>query len=192
VRLDPNIVNTLALGFQPSSYVRVMPCAHITTPLGMGFGVSRFSSPNNTFQLLYIAQNIATAIAETIVRDRFEGVSNRVLDDTEIENWAVAEITAPSSLTALDLRTDGLLRLGVSTDATRGKTHKKGQSFSEEIYTTYDFDALLYFSRLTSAHCLAVYDRAVSKLNATDAVPLLRHPQLVPALNSIEVKIRKS
>ncbi|MGL1166844.1 RES family NAD+ phosphorylase, partial [Vibrio parahaemolyticus] len=72
-------------------------------------------SPSQAFKLLYLARDLATAIAETIVRDRFEGESARVLDESEIENWAVAEVTAIAPLTVLDLRTTGLLKLGVST-----------------------------------------------------------------------------
>ncbi len=48
------------------------------------------------FRLVYIARDVATAIAETIVRDRFEGATKRILDQTEIEEWAVAEVTAPT------------------------------------------------------------------------------------------------
>ena len=139
----------------------------------------------NAFRLVYIAYDIATAIAETIIRDEFEGASDRVLDETEIEKSAVAEVV-------LDLRTTGLLRLGVSTDAARGKAHGEGRKLSEAIYGAYAVDALLYSSRLTAANCLAVYDRAVPKLNSTAAVPLLRHPDLIPASNSIGVKIWKS
>ena len=40
-----------------------------------------------------------------------------MLDQTEIEDWAVAEMTAPTSLVVIDLRTTSLLRLSVSTDA---------------------------------------------------------------------------
>jgi hypothetical protein len=115
-----------------------------------------------------------------------------VLDETEIENWAVAEVAATSTLTVLDLRTTGLLRFGVSTDAARGKAHVEGRKLSEAIYGAYAVDALLYSSRLTAANRLAVYDRAVPKLNSTAAVPLLRHPDLIPALNSLGVKIWKS
>ncbi|MER9445746.1 RES family NAD+ phosphorylase [Mesorhizobium sp. M0340] len=39
----------------------------------MGFGQSRFASPDRSFMVLYVARDLATAIAETIVRDRFEG-----------------------------------------------------------------------------------------------------------------------
>src|SRR5258707_438195 len=107
-----------------------MPAVHATSPLGMGFGHTRFSSPDRAFRLVYIARDLATAIAETIVRDRFEGAVERVLDDSEIQEWAVAEVTAPSPLVVLDLRTTGLLKLGVSTDAARAKAHREGQLLS--------------------------------------------------------------
>ena len=142
--------------------------------------------------MIYIARDLPTAIAETIVRDRFEGSADRVLDETEFEDWAIAEVSALDPLTVLDLRTTGLLRLGVSTDAARAKAHSDGQALSEAIYGTFDVDGLLYASRLTGAHCLTVYDRAVArKLAATPAIELLRHPGLVPALKEIGVSVRR-
>ena len=137
MKLDPQTVAELALKFQPQSYLRVMPVAHMSTPLGMGFGQTRFSSRSRAFRLAYVARDLATAIAETIVRDRFEGAAERVLDQTEIEEWAVAEVTAVAPLVVIDLRTTGLLRLGVSTDAARAKAHGEGQKLSETIYGSY-------------------------------------------------------
>jgi hypothetical protein len=136
---------------------------------------------------------VATAIAETIVRDRFEGVTERVLDQTEIEEWAIAEVTAVTPLVVIDLRATGLLRLGVSTDAARAKEHREGQKLSETIHGSFAVDGLLYSSRLTSAECVAVYDRAVgTKLEATPAVNLVRYPDLIPALKSIGVTIQRA
>lgn len=193
MRLDPRTVADLALAFRPQAYLRVMPAAHAATPLGMGFGHTRFSSPDQAFRLVYIARDLATAIAETIVRDRFEGATERVLDYSEIDEWAVAEVTAPSPLLVLDLRTTGLLRLGVSTDAARGKEHREGRQLSATLYESYAIDGLLYSSRLTSAECLAIYDRAVdTKLVSTPGANLVLHADLVPALKSIDVKVRRT
>ncbi|MEZ2410417.1 hypothetical protein AB6806_26830 [Bosea sp. RCC_152_1] len=86
-----------------------------------------------------------------------------------------------------------MLRLGVSTDAARAKAHREGQELSKAVYGAFAVDALLYSSRLTSAECLAVYDRAVDvKLVSGPAVNLVRHPDLVRALNSISVAIRRA
>ena len=77
MKLDPRTVNELAIVFRPISYLSVMPLAQKATPLGMGFGQTGFSSPSNAFQLAYIAKDVAISIAETIVRDRFEGAAER-------------------------------------------------------------------------------------------------------------------
>ena len=127
MRLDPKVVAELITPFRPAAYLRVMPKTHAGTPLGMGFGQTRFSAPDHSFRLVYIARDIATAIAETIVRDRFEGRTRRVLDIDELEDWAVSEVSATAPLIAVNLRTTGLLKLGVSTNATRAKGHAIGR-----------------------------------------------------------------
>lgn len=68
-------------------------------------------------------------------------------------------------LMVLDLRTTGLLKFGVSTDAPRAKAQGDGQALSEAVYVygAFDADGLLYASRLTGAQCLPVYDRAVTR-----------------------------
>jgi hypothetical protein len=129
--------------------------------------------------------------SEAIVRDRFEGQQDRILDECEFANWAVSEVSVTDPLLLLDLRSTGLLKLGVSTDAARAKAHRKGQRLSKEVYQTYALDGLLYASRLTAADCVAVYDRAVdTRVVASPAVELLRVAHLIPALQSINVSVR--
>jgi hypothetical protein len=193
VKLDPKVVAELTIPFRPSSYLRVMPKVHAATPLGMGFGQTRFSAPDNTFRLVYIARDIATAMAETIIRDRFEGRAKRVLDITEVEDWAFSEVSATDPLTLLDLRTTGLLKLGVSTNAARAKSHATGRRLSKVLYDRFAIDGILYASRLTSAECVAVYDRAVpAKLASTPAADLVRNPYLIDALRSLNVTVRSA
>jgi len=191
VKLDSRVVADLALPFQPKAYLRIMPKAHVATPLGMGFGQTRFAAPDNAFQLIYLARNLATAIAETVVRDRFEGKARRVLDITEVEEWVVAEVSAIEPLTVVDLRTTGLLKLGVTTNAVRAKGQAAGRRLSKALYDHFAVDGVLYSSRLTSAECLAVYDRAVTpKLRSTAAASLARHAGLIAALTAINVSVR--
>lgn len=193
MRLDPKVVSELAIPFRPSDYLRVMPKVHAATPLGMGFGQTRFSAPDNSFRLVYIARDIATAIAETIIRDRFEGRARRVLDISELDDWAFSEISAGAPLMVLDLRTTGLLKLGVSTNAARAKSHATGRQLSKALHDRFAIDGILYASRLTSAECLAVYDRAVAtKLMSTPAESLVRNPRLIDALQSLNVTVRSA
>lgn len=69
-----------------------------------------------------------------------------VLDESEIADWAMAEVCAPDPLFVLDLRTAGLPKLGVSTDAARAKAHCEIKKLSEELYRSFDIDGLLYAS----------------------------------------------
>ncbi|MBL8580497.1 MAG: RES family NAD+ phosphorylase [Mesorhizobium sp.] len=191
MKLDDKVVADLALPFRPKAYLRIMPKAHAATPLGMGFGQTRFAAPDNSFQLIYLARNLATAIAETVVRDRFEGKARRVLDISEVEDWVVSEVSAVEPLTVIDLRTTGLLKLGVTTNAARAKSQAAGRRLSKALYERFAVDGVLYSSRLTSAECLAVYDRAVkAKLRSTAAVSLVRHAGLITALSAINVSVR--
>lgn len=103
--------------------------------------------------------------------------ARRMLDITEVDDWAFSEVSAPTPLTVLDLRTTGLLKFGVSTNAARAKSHAMGRRLSKALYDRFAIDGILHASRLTSAECVAVYDRAVpAGLVATPAESLVRNP----------------
>jgi hypothetical protein len=136
--LDQAILADLAVAITPKSYVRVTPMAHAATPLGAGFGVTRFASPAKTFKVIYIAQDLTTGIAETLVRDRFQGRARRTILDVEAALWGATEVSAGAPLMLIDLRTTGLVRLGVSTEAARGKAQSQGRKLSQAIYDQTD------------------------------------------------------
>jgi hypothetical protein len=99
-------------------------------------------------------------------------------------------VTATDPLIVLDLRTTGLLKLEVTTDAARAKEHGEGRKLSEVVYGSFAVDGLLYSSRLTAAACVVVYDRAVRvKLTASPVVELVRQADLVPALQSLGISV---
>jgi hypothetical protein len=84
--LDPDVIASLVVPYQPAAYLRVTPITHRATPLGTGYGKTRFASPSDNFKLLYIAEDLATSVAETVIRDRFEGTTTRV--DRAVTNQA--------------------------------------------------------------------------------------------------------
>lgn len=181
--LDPAILQRLAIRVDVTDYVRIVARTYADSPLGMGFGQSRFSSPRNRFRLLYLAQDTTTAVAETIVRDRFEKETDRFLHLEELDRYSIAAIRNPRPLFLLDLRFEGATLLGVSTDAVRAKAQATGRRLSQAVYTRTDFDGILYMSRITNKECVAVYDRAVARCLEADA-PALNLPRLA-ALASI-------
>lgn len=175
--LHPNILQQLAVQVDVSNYVRILPRIYAATPLGMGFGLTRFSSPKNKFQLLYLAQNPMTAVAETIVRDRFEKTTDRYLMREELDRYSIAVIRNPKPLFLLDLRYEGASLLGISTDTVRAKAQAAGRRLSQEIYDRTEFDGIIYMSRITNKECVAVYDRAVH-LNLETEAPALNLTRL--------------
>jgi hypothetical protein len=190
VRLDPTILADLAVTFTPRSYVRVTPMAHAATPLGAGYGVTRFASPTRTFKVIYLGQDLTTSVAETIVRDRFQGKAQRRLMVSEVDHWGATEVSAATPLTLIDLRTTGLVRLGVSTEAARGKAQGQGRKLSQAVYDQTDADGLLYLSRLTGRTCVCVYERALpGPLVASPMTEVARLAGFVGALRALNVSL---
>lgn len=191
-RLDPTILKRYSRRWQPEGYLRTTPIAHQATPLGMGFGKTRFASPTDSFNLLYIAKDLPASIAEAIVRDRFEGVVIREMMPSEFRDWGVCEVTATCELRLLDLRGNASFDLGISTDIVGAKAHDEARAFSQLLYETTDLDGILYASRLRKrTPCVAIYDRAVSSLDADPVVALETIAKLRGALRSLNIKLIK-
>jgi hypothetical protein len=191
MKLDPAIIASLTREFEPNAYLRTTPIAHRATPLGMGFGKTRFASPSDAFKLVYIAKDLPTSLAEAIIRDRFESITTREMAASDFADWGVCEVSAVVPLRLLDLRGNGCFHLGISTDIAGGKAQDEARAFSQVLHDTTDLDGILYRSRLRKRHdCAAVYDRAVTlKLSAGTVVELETLAALVPALRSLRVKL---
>jgi hypothetical protein len=190
VILDQAILADLAVAITPKAYVRVTPMSHAATPLGAGFGVTRFASPTKTFKVIYFARDLTTGVAETLVRDRFQGRARRKLLDAEAALWGATEVNAGAPLTLIDLRTTGLVRLGVSTEAARGKAQGQGRKLSQAIHDQTDAQGLIYNSRLTGGACICLYDRALpGGLVATPVVEVTLLAGFVDALRELNVTL---
>jgi len=188
--LDPKILQSLTRRVEPADYLRVTPWARRSTPLGMGFGETRFASPTKAFKLLYIAEDLATSVAEAIIRDRFEGKTIRELAQSDIADWGVCALSATQPLRLLTLRGDACFKLGISTDIVGAKAHDEARAFSQALYDTTDLDGIVYHSRLRKKNCIAIYDRAVTPgLSAQPVVQLERLAALVPALNTLKINL---
>ena len=188
--LDPKVLSSLTRRVLPEAYLRCTPWSHRVTPLGMGFGETRFASPTRSFKLIYLAEDLATSVAEAIVRDRFEGRTVRELARSDLNDWGACEVGASRRLRVLDLRSDGCFRLGISTDITGAKVHDEARAFSQQLYDSTDLDGIIYHSRIRKKNCLAVYDRAVPiALVPGPVVELERLAALVPALQTLKITL---
>ena len=172
--------------------MRVLPSRNVATPIGAGFGSSRFSSPSNAFKVLYAADNFATAFAEAVVRDRFEGKSRRFLYRPHLDQLCVAAVGSNRELVMLDLRGAAAYELGFDTDASRARDHTSGQALSEAVHAKMpDIDAILFDSRLTSGACVAIYERALPSLSAKPSIALMQSALLPAELTRLGVTVRR-
>lgn len=189
--LDRVILQRLAIRVDVTDYVRIIARVHAATPLGMGPGRSRFSSPRDRFRVLYLAQDPMTAIAETIVRDRYEKHATRSLHEEELDRYSIAAVLNSQPLFLLDLRYEGANLLGVPTDAVRAKAQSGGRRLSQFVYDETTFDGIAYMSRITNRECSAVYDRAVAtKLEAdSPAVDLPQLARLSAILDALHIHL---
>jgi hypothetical protein len=188
VRLDRDILADLAVRVTLKDYIRVTPMAYASTPLGAGYGITRFASPSRAFKVIYLGQDLTTCLAETIIRDRFQGRARRRLMQNEIDQWGATVVNAMAPLTLIDLRTTGLIRLGVSTEAARGKAQGQGRRLSQAVHDQSDADGLIYLSRLTGQTCVCIYERALpGPLVATPVVKVMQLAGLVGALRHLNV-----
>jgi hypothetical protein len=192
VTFDKTILRELTVRLELTGYLRIIPQKYRATPLGIGHAKSRFSSPDDRFQVLYAARDLPTALAERVIRDRFQGQQRRIVTPEEIDRFVMSGISTLTPLRLVDLRTSGASRLGIPTDAARGRAQKAGRKFSQQLYDRTDFDGIVYMSRITNSECIAVYDRAVGhKLNPTcPVVELSRLSNLVAALASLNIVLQ--
>jgi hypothetical protein len=188
--LAPKVLARYTRQWQPETYLRTTPWAHRATPLGTGFGNTRFASPHDSFKLLYIAKDLPASVAEAIVRDRFEGAAIREMMRSEFSDWGVCEVSATAPLRLLDLRGNACFDLGISTDIVGAKAHDEARAFSQILYDSTDLDGILYTSRLRRrTPCIAIYERAVKSLRADPVVELETLAALVRALRSLNIDL---
>jgi RES domain-containing protein len=191
VKRDLKRLGPHTLTLEVSAFPRILRAAYAHQPKGLSSGPSRFSSSSGGFRVLYAAQDFATAFAEAVARDRFVDRQRRYIGKATLIGRAVTLITTTAPLKVLDARGEAAYILGVDTNAVRARAHDPGQALSERLHAETDFDGLLYDSRLTGRACIAVYERALPKIDASPAQPLLAHADLVPELQRMNIIVRK-
>ena len=185
-------IRTVLLEMALSSGWRIFPSRHLDTPLGTVRADSRFCSRAAGYSVLYAASEFATAVVETVIRDRFTGRLSREIPIREItaSAWVRLESVPGLMLTLLDLREDGCVKIGAPTDVVNARNHAAGRAFATAIHAQHpDVDGLVYRSRLTASDAYAVFDRAVPKLRAQETGQLAYHPGLPAVLEDHDIRL---
>ncbi len=191
MKRDPKHLRPHTIALDISAFPRILRSKRAHLPKELSSGPSRFSSPSGAFRVLYAAQDFPTAFAEAVVRDRFVDRQRRYIGRATLAARSVALISTMASLKVLDARGEAAYALGIDTDAVRARAHDPGQAFSEWLHAETDFDGLLHDSRLMGRACIAVYERALPKIDASPARPLLAHADLIQELQRMNIIVRK-
>lgn len=193
MKIDHSKIRSRIIKAQVNDWPRVLPNRHRATPAGAGHGSSRFSSPSKSFRILYAAEDFATAFAEAVVRDRFEGKSRRYLYRPYLEGLCITAISSGRELRIVDLSGAATYELGIDTDTSRARGHEQGQVLSEAIYTQLtEVDGILFDSRLTAKRCVAIYDRAFSTLTGRTPIALIQAAQLPVEIKRLDIIVRRA
>jgi hypothetical protein len=165
----------------PPQWVDAAGAVHPGTPLGCGFGPTRFSDPSvpPTYRVYYAAEDLRTAVLETVVRDFRTGRLGFIFSRDSVLNRCWAEITLTAPLRLVDLVEDGCTRMGINTDTIGARDHAQGRALSFVLHGHADApDGILYRSRLSGNRNIAIFDRRFAALDATGDGVMRDRPEL--------------
>jgi hypothetical protein len=165
-------------------------------PLGFGKNPSRFSDPRqrteaNRFGVLYLGSSLKVCFLETMLRDDRDGIVGQIaIAESELDDRRYAEIRVGQALRLLDLTGDGPVRMGIPSDVARGRRQALARKWSVAFHEhPAQVDGIAYPSRLNGEINLAIYDRAVAKLELFRAQDLKRAAGLPEVLDDCLVAL---
>lgn len=142
-------------------------------PLGVGKTPSRFSDPRDLpeaerFAVLYLGSTLAACFVEAFLRDQRNGVvGDYPVSMRELNQRRFAEITVRQPLALVDLTGNGAVRMGVPSDVCGATDQTLARQWSLAFHEhPQQPDGIAYLSRLNNDLNVAVYDRAIAKLDA--------------------------
>lgn len=170
--------------------------ARYPDPLGFGKTKSRFSDPRrrvpaNRFGALYLGASIKVCFIEAMLRDHRNGVvGDYPIAKTDLRAWLFSQIEIVASLSVVDLRGDGAVRMGVPSDVIGSSRQGLARIWSVVFHDhPVKPDGIAYPSRLNGETNLAIYDRAIAKLRSIGSVPLIEAPGFAAVLNDLKVAV---
>lgn len=172
---------------------RRMYASRFPDPLGWGPGLSRFSDPTGEgFGVVYLGASAKVAFVESLLRDAADGRgADCVLQLSELETRTLASIRVRQPLRLVDLTGDGGLRMGVPSDVVGSSDQALARQWSAAFHAHPDRpDGVYYPSRLNEERCIALYDRALGKLEVVETPRLIAcEDELAGILDDLEIAL---
>jgi len=190
-RVDLDIAPVSASGVYGRIHRKAFP-----DPIGFGKNATRFSDPRrripeNRFGVLYLGSTLKVCFVETILRDQRDGVVGDVeIEEGELDDRLYSQLRVRTPLRLVDLQGDGPLRMGIPSDVVRGRTQTLARKWSLAIYDhPAKVDGIIYPSRLNGEVNLAIYDRAVTRLEPLRTGELITAPGITAVLDDFFIAL---
>ncbi len=146
---------------------------------------NRFDAPAGEYGVLYAARDIEGAFVETLMHDT--GVA--LVSESDLRARGLVEVTFARPLRLVDLRAEGLARLGVDASLTCGpqRYYATSRRWSKALRDHPRApDGIAYRSRHDPARtCVALFDHVEPELRCTRLGRSLMDPVHEPKLASI-------
>lgn len=177
----------------PSHVLRIYDETKGYTPLGFGYGNTRFSSPIKAFAIIYTANDLIAALLEVVIRDTLNRKSNRAIPISELEKHRIASLKPPKEMTLLRLDKNLCSRAGIDTDVIMSSRQDQARQLSQTLFDQIpSAEGILYPSRFRNNDiCLATYIKAgaTPPFDIADDIPLIKHPMLKAVLIELDITI---
>ena len=185
---DPDRLRSRLRSIRLGRVFRVIHRDRRSAPLGAAPTPSRFSDPRKRYAVLYASDAVRCAFWETLCRNRFARRRRRELPRVEVEFRLVVSIGSTETLSLIDLRGDGPVRLGAPSAVAHDGNHVAGRALSATVHAGVpEADGFLFASRFTGDTCVAVFDRAFGKLMLLGIDELVRHVGFLDALDDYDI-----
>jgi hypothetical protein len=161
----------------------------VREPLHFGrIGSNRWDAPGGEYGVLYLAEDVAGAFAETFLRD----IGATLVSQAALSRKRISTMVAAAPLRLVDLTGPGLARIGATASVVHGD-YATTQRWSHRLWSHPDRpDGLLYRSRHDpSRRCIALFDRAGIELSVTSTHRVdANGPQFAEILSRYRIGLR--
>lgn len=153
-------------------------------PLNVIPGNTRFCWDDAPFAVMYCAQTLETAFCETFVRGQFDKKIDRVMSLSAFKDRERAILQTQDPLRMVDLRRNNSQKFSIPMGVTRNTDHRAGRNFAKNLHAfRRDVDGIVFPSRLIDGgECVAVFERALYKIDVIAVQPLDRLPAMIKLL----------
>lgn len=147
-------------------------------------GANRYDAPGGSYGVLYLGQDLATALMESLFRKhRWSRAKTRSISISEVNQRLVRLIEVKADLKLADLTASNVMagRFGLNLAQLSGRRYGPLQAISRKMHEELDvgaprFDGLYYPSRNNwPSACIALFDRASPKIAVLNDLDLALH-----------------